>query len=62
MGPSVVEKVVDSQYRYDTNVMVPDFDLGIGDSMGLGTDGKVDIESVSVLVPDFKLGIGIGIG
>jgi len=40
--------------------MVPDFDLGIGDSMG--SDGKIDIKSVSVFVPDFKLGIGIGIG
>jgi hypothetical protein len=42
--------------------MVPDFDLGIGDSMGSVTDGKIDIESVSVFVPDFNLGIGFGIG
>jgi len=76
MGPSVVKKVVDSRYWYNTDAMVPDFDLGIGDSMGSatdgkigigdpmgsGTDGKIDIESVSVLVPDFNLGIGFGIG
>jgi hypothetical protein len=42
--------------------MVANFDLGIGDPMGSGTDGKIDIKSVSVFVPDFKLGIGIGIG
>jgi hypothetical protein len=42
--------------------MVPDFDLGIGDPMGSGTDGKIGIESMSVSVPDFDLGIGISIG
>ncbi len=60
LGPSVVEKVVDSRYWYNTDAMVPDFDLGIGDPMGSPSDGKIGIESVSVSEPDFDLGIGIG--
>jgi len=69
LGPSVVEKVVDSWYRYNTEAMVPDFDLGIGDPTGSasdgkigigspmrsGTNGKIGIKSVSVSEPDFTL-------
>ncbi len=55
LGPSVVEKVVDSRYRYDTEAMVPDFNLVIGDPMGSASDGKIGIGSVSVSEPDFTL-------
>jgi hypothetical protein len=44
----VVEKVVDSRYRYNINTDVADASLGIGDPMQLVTDSKVSIELLDI--------------
>jgi hypothetical protein len=43
--------------------MVPNFNLDIGDPMGLGTDGKISIGNPMGLSTDgkiYKIGVGIG--
>jgi hypothetical protein len=46
---SVVEKFDYSRYHYNTDAVVPNFNLGMGDPMGSGTDGKI-----------YQIGVGIG--
>jgi len=59
----VVEKFNDSQYRNNIDAMVPDFNFGIGDPMGLGIDRKISIGNPMGLGTDGKIyRIGVGIG
>ncbi len=44
LGPSVVEKVIDSWYRYNTDTDLADLNLGIGYLIQSVTDIKVSIE------------------
>ena len=48
MGHSVVAKVVDSQYRYDTNTDLADTNLGIGDPMQSLVNSHLRIESLDI--------------
>jgi hypothetical protein len=48
LGPSVVEKFVDSRYRYDTDTDLADLNLAIGYPMQLVTDSKVSIEPLDI--------------
>jgi hypothetical protein len=50
MGPSVVEKVVDSRYQYDTDLA--NFGLGIADPMTPETDANLTIGNPMRSVPD----------
>ncbi len=52
LGPSVVEKVVDSWYRYDTDTNLGNFGLGIGDPMTPETDPNLTIGDPMPSVPD----------
>ncbi len=52
LGPSVVEKVVDSWYQYDTDTDLADFGLGIGDPMTPETDANLTIGDPGPSVPD----------
>jgi hypothetical protein len=52
LGPSVVEKVVDSRYRYDTNTNLANFRLGIGDLMTPETNPNLTIGDPMPSVPD----------
>jgi hypothetical protein len=63
LGYLIVEKFDDSRYRYNTDAMVPNFNLDIGDPMGLGTDGKIGIGYPMGSGTDGKIyRIGVGIG
>jgi hypothetical protein len=48
LGYSVVEKVVDSQYRYDTNTIVTNANISIGYLMQLVVDVDVGIETLYI--------------
>ena len=48
LGPSVVEKVVDSWYQYDTDTNLADINLGIGYLMQSVPDSHLRIESLDI--------------
>jgi hypothetical protein len=47
LGPSVVQKVVDSQYRYDRWYDKADADVGIGCQIASVVDVSIRIESLN---------------
>jgi len=48
VGPLEVAIVVDSQYRNDTDTILANTNLGIGDPMQSVADGKVSIELLDI--------------
>jgi hypothetical protein len=48
LGPLVVEKVADSQYRYNTDTDLANLNLGIGYPMQSVIDSKVSIEPLDI--------------